>query len=146
VVHVIARLVASCTTVPTERIAYGRQVQQPRPDEPVDTEPDYRFTLANERTFLAWLRTALALLAGGIVVQQLGELLRPAWARTALSLLCVAMAGSASVGGVLRWRAVERAMRGARPLPVARLPLVLTGAFVLLAAVAALLLVGGHRA
>ena len=29
-------------------------------------EPDYRFTLANERTFLAWLRTALALIAGGV--------------------------------------------------------------------------------
>lgn len=25
-------------------------------------EPDYRLTLANERTFLAWIRTALAIL------------------------------------------------------------------------------------
>ena len=29
-------------------------------------EPDPRFTLANERTFLAWVRTALALVAAGI--------------------------------------------------------------------------------
>lgn len=35
------------------------------------TEPDYRFTLANERTFLAWIRTALALIAGGVAVAQL---------------------------------------------------------------------------
>ena len=28
--------------------------------------PDYRFTLANERTFLAWIRTALALMAGAV--------------------------------------------------------------------------------
>ena len=33
-------------------------------------EPDYRFSLANERTFLAWIRTALALLAGGVLLDQ----------------------------------------------------------------------------
>ena len=38
------------------------------PDIEIDREPDYRFTLANERTFLAWIRTALGLVAGGIVV------------------------------------------------------------------------------
>src|SRR3984893_15268857 len=31
-------------------------------------EPDYRFTLANERTFLAWQRTALGLLAAAVAV------------------------------------------------------------------------------
>ncbi|MGI5219881.1 YidH family protein [Nocardia sp. CA-290969] len=40
-------------------------------DFEIDREPDYRFTLANERTFLAWIRTALGLVAGGIVVGQL---------------------------------------------------------------------------
>ena len=33
------------------------------------TEPDPRFTLANERTFLAWIRTSLAFLAGGIAIE-----------------------------------------------------------------------------
>ncbi len=33
-------------------------------------KPDYRFTLANERTFLAWIRTALALMAGAVGVDQ----------------------------------------------------------------------------
>ena len=42
-----------------------------RPSEPTEQEPDYRFTLANERTFLAWIRTALALIAGGVAVVQL---------------------------------------------------------------------------
>lgn len=116
-----------------------------QPSPPTDTEPDYRFTLANERTFLAWLRTALALLAAGVAVQQLGEPLRPAWARTALSLLCVAMAAGASIGGVLRWRAVERAMRRSAALPVVRLPWLLTITFLVLAAVGALLLVVGHQ-
>ena len=97
------------------------------PPPPGDAEPDYRFTLANERTFLAWLRTALALLAAGIAVQQLGEPLRPAWARTALSLLCVLMAAAASLGGVLRWRSVQQAMRRQADLPLLRLPWLLTG-------------------
>jgi putative membrane protein len=40
-------------------------------------EPDYRFTLANERTFLAWIRTALALLAGGALLDQFSSELGP---------------------------------------------------------------------
>jgi putative membrane protein len=106
-----------------------------------DSEPDYRFTLANERTFLAWLRTALALLAAGIAVHSLGEPLRPAWARTALSLLCVLMAAAASLGGVLRWRSVHGAMRRHDDLPLLRLPWLLTTTFLVLAAVAAVLLI-----
>ena len=78
------------------------------------TEPDYRFTLANERTFLAWLRTSLALLAAGVAVEQLGTGLDPAWARTGLSLGCLALSLVASAGGVLRWRAVDAAVRGDR--------------------------------
>jgi hypothetical protein len=44
--------------------------QQPESTDD-EQEPDYRFTLANERTFLAWIRTALALIAGGVAVAQL---------------------------------------------------------------------------
>ena len=40
-------------------------------------EPDYRFSLANERTFLAWIRTALALLAGGVLLDQFSTKLSP---------------------------------------------------------------------
>lgn len=107
------------------------------------TEPDPRFTLANERTFLAWLRTSLALLAAGVAVPQLAADLRPAWARTTLSLVCLVLAVAASVGGVLRWRGVDAAMRAGLPLPVARLPWPLTAGLVLLAVVATVLLVAG---
>ena len=34
-------------------------------------EPDPRFSLANERTFLAWIRTSIALIAGGLASSQL---------------------------------------------------------------------------
>jgi len=41
----------------------------------VGEEPDPRFTLADERAFLAWMRTSLALLAAGraIVVRPLRD-------------------------------------------------------------------------
>ncbi|WP_296255233.1 MULTISPECIES: YidH family protein [unclassified Pseudomonas] len=81
-------------------------------------EPDPRFTLANERTFLAWIRTALAFLAGGIAVEAFtGDVFSPGLRRAvALSLLILAMLVSASA--CLRWLKVERAMRLRKPLPL----------------------------
>ena len=62
-------------------------------------EPDYRFTLANERTFLAWVRTALGLLAGGVAVRQLVDPFDIANTTTALALISV----GCSVVLVGRW-------------------------------------------
>ena len=82
------------------------------------SEPDPRFTLANERTFLAWIRTALAFLAGGIAVEAFtGDVFSSGLRRAvALSLLLLAMLVSASA--CIRWLKVERAMRHRRPLPL----------------------------
>lgn len=82
-----------------------------------DQEPDYRFTLANERTVLAWFRTALALLAASVAVSQLMPEFALAGTRTAVSVLMGLLSITASVGGVLRWRQVQRAMRRGLPLP-----------------------------
>ena len=60
---------------------------------PEGVEPDYRFTLANERTFLAWIRTALALLGGGLILHQFGTRIEPSWLRVALSGGLILMAG-----------------------------------------------------
>jgi putative membrane protein len=81
-------------------------------------EPDPRFTLANERTFLAWIRTALAFLAGGIAVEAFtGEVFGPDLRRgVALTLLVLAMLVSGSA--CVRWLNVERAMRQRKPLPL----------------------------
>ncbi|HEY0286826.1 MAG TPA: DUF202 domain-containing protein [Pseudomonas sp.] len=81
-------------------------------------EPDPRFTLANERTFLAWIRTALAFLAGGIAVEAFtGEVFGPDLRRgVALTLLVLAMLVSGSA--CVRWLKVERAMRQRKPLPL----------------------------
>jgi putative membrane protein len=87
------------------------------PDNGPDVEPDYRFTLANERTFLAWQRTALGLLAAAVAVVQLVPELSIAGARHVLggvlALLAILTAGM----GILRWEQVDRAMRRDLPLP-----------------------------
>ena len=90
-------------------------------------EPDYRFSLANERTFLAWIRTALALLAGAVAVIQFLP-------SSALSGLRTAFAAVLAIGGTVlpvvayrRWSAVQRAMRNDRPLPVTPLLVVVSG-------------------
>jgi putative membrane protein len=81
------------------------------------TEPDYRFTLANERTFLAWIRTALALLAAAVAVVQLLPDFHPAVLRHVLGGLLAAAGLLLSATTYWRWQANQRAMRAGRPLP-----------------------------
>ncbi|QCU78755.1 DUF202 domain-containing protein [Citricoccus sp. SGAir0253] len=84
-------------------------------------EPDPRFTLANERTFLAWIRTSLALVAGGIAVEAFtGSLFDPLTRKLAGSVLLL-IAALLAISAGFRWIRVERAMRNGRPMP---LPLV----------------------
>ena len=83
-------------------------------------EPDYRFTLANERTFLAWIRSALAVMAGGVVLVQFATQLSPRWLVMSTGLALTALAGLMSVASYRQWRANEIAMRNAKPLPPSR--------------------------
>lgn len=105
-----------------------------------DDEPDYRFTLANERTFLAWIRTALALIAGGVAVAQLLPPFPVPWGRHGLATLLVAAGAVLAAASVRRWQQVQRAMRGGDVLPPTRLPAALT-AFLLVACVGVLVMI-----
>lgn len=109
------------------------------PDD--EREPDYRFTLANERTFLAWLRTSLALLAAGVAVAQLVPAFPVPGARAVIGGLLAALAVVASAAGVLRWRGVDRAIRRDQPLPPQRIPWVLASGLVVLALLGLVLVV-----
>jgi len=81
-------------------------------------EPDPRFTLANERTFLAWIRTALALLAGGVAVEAFTPDTFEPPVRTALAVILLVLALVLALAAGLRWLCVERAMRQQAPLPL----------------------------
>lgn len=81
--------------------------------------PDPRFSLANERTFLAWIRTALALLAaaGGLTVVDVPW---PVAAVRTIACVLGVSGGACAVLAWARWRAVEAAIAERRPVPVAR--------------------------
>jgi putative membrane protein len=83
----------------------------------VGERPDYRFSLANERTFLAGIRTALALLASGVGVIQFLPPAIPRSSRLVLGLLLIGLALLLAATSHRRWRRVERAMRLDEPLP-----------------------------
>lgn len=80
-------------------------------------EPDPRFTLANERTFLTWLSTSLALSAGGIAMAVVPEHVFVHWVRTLLAVVLVLLSALAAVMAYPRWRQVQRALRRNDPLP-----------------------------
>jgi putative membrane protein len=81
------------------------------------SEPDYRFTLANERTFLAWIRTSLALLAGAVALDHLVPGLGADAVRKAASVVLALLATVTAASGVVRWQRVQTAVDRAQPLP-----------------------------
>lgn len=97
-------------------------------------EPDVRFTLANERTFLAWIRTALALLAGGVALDAL-NVGQSTTARTVLTVGLVAVGLVAAAGAWFRWARAERALRLGEPLPAPLLAAVIAFGVVAVAVV-----------
>ncbi|MFP5365488.1 MAG: YidH family protein [Actinomycetes bacterium] len=85
---------------------------------PGGEEPDPRFTLANERTFLAWIRTSLALLAGGIAIEAFTSDLFLEPVRKGLAVVLLLLGMLLSGGSAVRWLRVERSMRNKAPLPL----------------------------
>nr|WP_246093144.1 DUF202 domain-containing protein [Subtercola boreus] len=72
--------------------------------------------MANERTFLAWIRTSLALIAGGVALEALDLPLQPGL-RLAASLVLVVAGILAPLQAWFGWARVEQAMRLGRALP-----------------------------
>lgn len=103
--------------------------------------------MANERTFLAWFRTALALIAGGVAVVQLVPAFAVPGALHLLGILLTAAGGGLSLAAVLRWWRVQAAMRREEDLPPTRIPVIMAlGLAALTAFVVVLLLLSGRSA
>jgi putative membrane protein len=90
-----------------------------------EPEPDYRFTLANERTYLAYLRTALACYAGGLSAVQFLDINGQRWPARVIGVVLVTAGIVTTAGAFHRWQLNLAAMRRGARLPVTRLPLML---------------------
>lgn len=115
-----------------------RRSGRPRLHE-VGEPPDYRFTLANERTFLAWVRTALAMMAAGVAVVQFVPGLDVV--RHVLGVLLILLGGLLAGVSYAHWERNERAMRLGAPLPHSPIPRLVAAALTLTAVVAVALTV-----
>lgn len=85
------------------------------------SDPDPRFTLANERTFLAWIRTALGMIALGVGIATFVSTENTHRLSLILAAALVILGGLVAAGAWFRWLSVERAMRLEQGLPPSRL-------------------------
>jgi len=110
-----------------------------------EKDPDVRFSYANERTFLAWNRTALALIATGVAATQLLPEFHVSGGRRILGLPLVVLGALVAGASFRHWRANEKAMRRGEPLPRSSLPLILAVGVVVVGVIGTVLAVYGAR-
>jgi putative membrane protein len=128
-----------CTDPVDNHLVLGdlRQWFDPEKTPRAGENPDYRFSLANERTFLAWIRTGLALIAGGLACAQFLPPLPIEYLREIISIALLLLGGLVALRAVDHWARTERAMRTGADLPGSRFPAILS----IVVAAGALLLV-----
>jgi putative membrane protein len=119
----------------------GQPTRERRPDErrgpgTVGDEPDPRFSFANERTFLAWNRTALALIAAGAAAAAFlkSDL---TGVKLAVSVPLIVLGALVAAASFRRWDRNERAMRLGDPIEYDVMPSALTIAIVVMSVVIA---------
>ena len=118
-----------------------RRHSGPRPN-PRRSTTEESVDNANERTFLAWIRTGLGFLAAGVAIAAVGGLNQRLTLEVRLAALVLVLCGLAcAVGAWARWVRSERAMREGRALPSSPLLLVLVGVLVVVALIAVAVLV-----
>jgi putative membrane protein len=115
---------------------------EPSHDRPGEIEPDPRFTLANERTFLAWSRTALALIAAGLgIVQLLPPFHGVPFGRRVLGIPLIVLGAVVAVAAYFEMKRNQAALCRSEPLPRSLLPRVLAATIGAVAATAAVVVI-----
>ncbi|KAA0024892.1 YidH family protein [Antrihabitans cavernicola] len=97
------------------------------------TDPDPRFTLANERTYLAWVRTATAFVASGVGLEAFGADVLDRSIRTPLAAVLLLAGGVIAITAFVHWISTERALRFGRKLPTPVMTVVAGGVLVVCA-------------
>ncbi|MGV8968376.1 MAG: YidH family protein [Cellulomonas sp.] len=116
-------------TVDHESLDRGGR-RRPRAVYDVGTEPDTRFSLANERTALSWVRTGLALVAGGVALTSAATFAGLPVLIDIMAIVACASGGLLALSGLASWRRVERSLRLDLPLPApTMLPVLAIGVF-----------------
>lgn len=103
--------------------------KQTQPDE---LDPDVRFLLANERTLLAWIRTALAVMAGGVALGQIGHNSK---AHSVLGVAAIALGAFMALVGYTRFKAADKAIRRGELPPTGSEPFIQVGGITVIALV-----------
>jgi putative membrane protein len=130
----------SCT-VDTERDNSEQGDSTQEETRPEETEPDARFTFANERTFLAWSRTALALVVAGLgIVQLLPPFPGVPWGRHVLGVPLIAFGAFVAVVAYAEWVRNQRALRRQDPLPRTVMPMLMAIVIAAMAVISAVVL------
>jgi putative membrane protein len=114
-------------------------------DVAAEAEPDVRFTYANERTFLAWNRTALALIATGVAATQLLPEFNIHGGRRLLGIPLIALGALVAFTSFRQWKLNERAMRRRQPLPRSQMSLILSIGIGAIAVIAVVLVAVGSK-
>jgi putative membrane protein len=104
---------------------------------------DPRVSFANERTMLAWVRTAIALMAGGAALAELSRAGDEGAGALVPAVVLVVVGAVLAVGSIVLWRGRERAISGHRPAPAGWALSWLLGAAIGAATVAAAGVAGG---
>lgn len=102
---------------------------------------DYRFLLANERTFLAWIRTALGIVAGGVALDQFVVVQGGQGLVSRLAVATIVLGAVIAVVGTVRWSRADRFMRENRPMGRSRGVIVVGVSVAVISVVVAILLV-----
>lgn len=111
-----------------------------QPDDPLAPGGvDPRISLANERTFLAWIRTALGFMAAGVAIAQILAITRESVELSLVGAVLILFGAAIAVLSYRRWAGNERRFAAGLPLERTGLPGLLTGIMVLVAAAALIL-------